>query len=210
MRQYERLHASGEAPPYGYSRERITCALVLSHAGEPVAVLPLFEACAQSPARRLCEVPHPVRRTSRPSANFLWDKTAYVFGVKRHPVTRRPCPANGEHDAFRDLHETLLSGAEDDGLQALAALPARLGSERLRRAAPCRSHAGLECHLPARRRAGLAPRAPRGEIGVGGSPGPRSATGRCVSRHRGSGPDRARASRGQGSPGDPRRGRSAG
>ena len=119
VRQYERLHANGEAPPYGYSRERITCALVLSHAGEPVAVSPLSEACAQSPARRLCEVPHPVRRTSRPSANFLWDKTAYVFGVKRHPVTRRPCPANGEHDAFRELHEGLLAGVADQGLQAL-------------------------------------------------------------------------------------------
>ena len=119
VRQYERLHASGEAPPYGYSRERITCALVLSHAGEPVAVSPLSEAYAQSPARRLWEVPRPVRRTSRPSANFLWDKTAYVFGVKRHPVTRRPCPANGEHDAFRELHEGLLAGAADEGLQAL-------------------------------------------------------------------------------------------
>ena len=119
VRQYERLHANGEAPPYGYSRERITCAVVLSHAGEPVAVSPLSEACAQSPARRLCEVPHPVRRTSRPSANFLWDKTAYVFGIKRHPVTRRPCPANGEHDAFRELHEGLLAGADDEGLRAL-------------------------------------------------------------------------------------------
>ena len=117
--QYERLHASGEAPPYGYSRERIACALVLSHAGEPVAVSPLSGICAQSPAHRLCEVPHPVRRTSRPSANFLWDKTAYVFGVKRHPVTRRPCPANGEHDAFRELHEGLLAGTADEGLQAL-------------------------------------------------------------------------------------------
>ena len=119
VRQYERLHASGEAPPYGFSRERVSFAIVLSHAGEPVAVSPLSEACAQSPARRLCEVPHPVRRTSRPSANFLWDKTAYVFGVKRHPVTRRPCPANGEHDAFRELHEALLASADDDGLRAL-------------------------------------------------------------------------------------------
>ena len=119
VRQYERLHANGEAPPYGYSRERITCALVLSHAGEPVAVSPLPEACAQSPARRLCEVPHPVRRTSRPSANFLWDKTAYVFGVKRHPVTRKACPANDEHDAFRELHEGLLAGVADEGLRAL-------------------------------------------------------------------------------------------
>ena len=116
---YERLHARGEAPPYGYSRERIAYALVLSDAGEPVGVSPLSEVCAQSPAHRLCEVPHPVRRTSRPSANFLWDKTAYVLGVKRHPVTRRPCPANGEHDAFRELHEGLLAGVADEGLQAL-------------------------------------------------------------------------------------------
>ena len=119
VRQYERLHASGEAPPYGYSRERITCALVLSHAGEPVAVSPLSEACAQSPVRRLCEVPHPVRRTSRPSANFLWDKTGYVFGVKRDPATRRPCRAHREHDAFRELHEGLLAGVADEGLRAL-------------------------------------------------------------------------------------------
>ena len=92
---YERLHASGEAPPYGFSRERISFAIVLSDAGEPVAVSALSGICAQSPARRLCEVPHPVRRTSRPSANFLWDKTAYVFGVKRHPVTRKSI-ARGE------------------------------------------------------------------------------------------------------------------
>ena len=118
-RHYDQLQARGEAPPYGFSRERIAYAIVLSDAGEAVTVSPLSEACAQSPARRLCEVPHPVRRTSRPSANFLWDKTAYVFGVKRHPVTRRPCPTNGEHDAFRELHEGLLAGTDDDGLLAL-------------------------------------------------------------------------------------------
>ena len=118
-RHYDQLHARGEAPPYGFSRECIAYAIMLSDAGEPVAVSPLSEACAQSPAHRLCEVAHPVRRTSRPSANFLWDKTGYVFGVKRHPVTRRPCPANREHDAFRELHEGLLAGADDDGLRAL-------------------------------------------------------------------------------------------
>ena len=119
VRQYDQLHARGEAPPYGFSRERIAYAIVLSDVGKAVAVLPLSEACAQSPARRLCEVPHPVRRTSRPSANFLWDKSAYVFGVKRDPATRRPCPAHREHDAFRELHEGLLFGADDKGLQAL-------------------------------------------------------------------------------------------
>ena len=39
-RHYERLHASGEAPPYGFSRERISFAVVLSDAGEAVAVSP--------------------------------------------------------------------------------------------------------------------------------------------------------------------------
>ena len=117
--QYERLHANGEAPPYGFSRERISFAIVLSDAGKAVAVSPLSEACAQSPARRLCEVPHPVRRTSRPVANFLWDKTGYAVGVKRDPATRRPCRAHREHDAFRELHEGLLVGVADDGLRAL-------------------------------------------------------------------------------------------
>ena len=113
-------HARGETPPYGFSRERIAYAIVLSDAGEAVAVSPLPERSGNAPGPTSCEVPHAVRRTSRPVANFLWDKTAYVFGVKRHPVTRRPCPANGEHDAFRELHEGLLAGGADDkGLQAL-------------------------------------------------------------------------------------------
>ena len=60
-----------------------------------------------------------MRRTSKPLANFLWDKTAYVLGAKRDPVTRKACPAHREHHAFRELHETLLSDADDGGLQAL-------------------------------------------------------------------------------------------
>ena len=119
VRQYDQLRARGEAPPYGFSRERIAYAIVLSDGGEAVTVSALSERSGDAPGRTVCEVPHAVRRTSRPSANFLWDKTAYVFGVKRHPVTRRPCPANGEHDAFRELHEGLLASADDDGLQAL-------------------------------------------------------------------------------------------
>ena len=116
---YERLHARGEAPPYGFSRERIAYAIVLSDAGEAVTVSPLSGICAQSPAHRLCEVPHPVRRTSKPLANFLWDKTAYVLGAKRDPVTRTACPAHREHHAFRELHETLLADTDDEGLRAL-------------------------------------------------------------------------------------------
>ena len=118
-RHYERLHARGEAPPYGFSRERIAYAIVLSDAGEAVTVSPLPERSGNAPGPTDCEVPHPVRRTSKPLANFLWDKTGYVFGVKRDPATRRPCRAHREHHTFRELHETLLSDTDDEGLRAL-------------------------------------------------------------------------------------------
>ena len=118
-RHYDRLHARGEAPPYGFSRERIGFCLVLSDAGDAVAVSPVPERSAAAPGPAVCEVPQAVRRTSRPAANFLWDKTAYVLGAKRDPVTREACPAHREHRAFREFHETLLSGADDDGLRAL-------------------------------------------------------------------------------------------
>ena len=116
---YDQLHARGEAPPYGFSRERIAYAIVLSDAGEAVTVSALSERSGDAAGRTVCEVPHAVRRTSGLVANFLWDKSAYVFGVKRDPATRRPCPAHREHDAFRELHEGLLFGADDKGLQAL-------------------------------------------------------------------------------------------
>ena len=119
VRHYERLYARGEAPPYGFSRERIAYAIVLSEAGEAVAVSPLPGHSGRAPGPSVCQVPQAVRRTSRPAANFLWDKTAYVLGAKRDPVTRKACPAHREHRAFQELHERLLAGAEDDGLRAL-------------------------------------------------------------------------------------------
>ena len=116
---YDRIHARGEAPPYGFSRERISYAIVLSDAGEAVAVSPLSKRSGNAPGPTVCEVPQAIRRTSQPAANFLWDKTAYVFGAKRDPVTRKTYPAYREHGAFQALHEALLSDADDDGLRAL-------------------------------------------------------------------------------------------
>lgn len=116
---YGHLWERGDTPPYGYARERIAFALLLSHAGEPVGVSPLTNGSEQSPVLPLCEVPHPVRRTSRPSAKLLWDKTASVFGVKRDPATRKPRPAARGHQAFAALHERLLAHSGDEGLQAL-------------------------------------------------------------------------------------------
>ena len=118
-RHYDRLRARGEVPPYGFSRERISCAVELSDAGEAVAVSPLPKRSGSTPGPTVCEVPQAVRRTSRPAANFLWDKTAYALGVKRDPVTRKVRPAHREHRTFRALHEALLTDAGDDALRAL-------------------------------------------------------------------------------------------
>lgn len=118
---YDRLAASGEAPDYGYSRQQISYAIVLTRAGEPVNVVSLLDTSGRKPRPSLRPVPRPFPRTSGVASNFLWDKTAYVFGVKRDRDTERPVPAEREHAAFKTLHERLLAGGDDDGVQALRA-----------------------------------------------------------------------------------------
>ena len=118
---YERLVRKGDAPDYGYSRERISYAIVLSPDGGVVDVVDWRDTSGRSPRPRLCEVPSPVPRTSAVAANFLWDKSAYVLGVKLHRDSGKPIPADREHQTFKSFHEHLLTDAADDGLQALHA-----------------------------------------------------------------------------------------
>jgi CRISPR-associated protein Csd1 len=69
-----------------------------------------------------------VSRTSGIKPAFLWDKTAYVFGVTAVEVETESgkglVPGQGrrtleEHAAFRKAHMEALAGARDDGLVAL-------------------------------------------------------------------------------------------
>ncbi len=116
---YDRLVTNGQAPEYGYSRERISYAVALTPDGEPVDVVSLLDTSSRRPRPSLRPVPRPFSRTSGVASNFLWDKTAYVFGVKRDRDTEQPVPAEREHAAFKTLHERLLARVSDDGLQAL-------------------------------------------------------------------------------------------
>ena len=118
-RHYDRLVANGEAPEYGYSRESVSYAIVLSPGGEGVDVIPLLNTSGRRPRPSLRPVPRPVPRTSGIASNFLWDKTAYVLGMKRDRNTKLPIPAEAEHDAFKALHKRMLANAEDEGLTAL-------------------------------------------------------------------------------------------
>ena len=115
---YDRLAANGEAPEYGYSRERISYAVELTRDGKPVNIVPLLDRSGKTPRPSLRPVPRPVPRASNVDANFLWDKTAYVFGVKLNRNSGRPAPAEREHAAFIALHERLLADSDDEGITA--------------------------------------------------------------------------------------------
>lgn len=116
---YDRLLANGKAPDYGYSRELVSFAIVLSPDGEAVDVLDLRDTTGRMPRPSLRRLPRPVARSSNIVSNFLWDKTAYTLGVKLDRSTKQSVPAQREHTAFKKLHEELLAATVDEGLKSL-------------------------------------------------------------------------------------------
>jgi CRISPR-associated protein Csd1 len=70
---------------------------------------------AKKPIARPLVVPQPVKRTSGIAPNFLWDKTAYVFGVTAGEGKRTAA----EHKAFVEQHRDWLRGSNDEGLTGL-------------------------------------------------------------------------------------------
>ena len=115
---HERLVADGTAPAFGFSRENISYAVVLSPDGEAVDVQDLRDTSGRTsrPSRRV--VPRPVKRTGQPVPNFLWDKTAFALGVKRDTGTSEPVCVVGEHAAFKDFHRRMLATCEDEAALA--------------------------------------------------------------------------------------------
>ena len=127
---YDRLVANDAAPSYGFSRERISYALVLSTTGDVVDVQPLHDTSGSKPRPSLRNVPQAVKRSSGVAANFLWDKTSYVFGKAKPPpweaqaeygisVNKLTERCRKTHDAFKKLHASALEGSDDVGLVAL-------------------------------------------------------------------------------------------
>ena len=121
---YERLDSESvkDLPRYGFSREPISYALVLSMDGDVVDVVPWLDTSGKLPRPSLLPVPQRSVRTSGVAANFLWDKTDYALGAKRDKNDQRstkPVSAQREHDAFKELHLRLLAEADDEGLTAV-------------------------------------------------------------------------------------------
>ena len=109
-RAYARLP---DAPPFGFSTEKIGVLVSLHEDGTVVRVIDLRDDSRKRlPVQML--VPQPVKRTAGVAPNFLWDKTAYALGVTAGAGKR----TLQEHAAFRDRHRAWLAGTEDAGLVA--------------------------------------------------------------------------------------------
>lgn len=112
---YGRMAARGEAEPPGFSREKISFALMLSPDGEPVRVRDLREGAGKRKVPQLLAVPVlPAKRTVAVVSNLLWDKTAYALGRTAGEGKRTA----QEHAQFKADNLALIGASTDEGLVA--------------------------------------------------------------------------------------------
>ncbi len=112
MAAYERLP---DAPPFGYSTEKVGVVVGLNEDGTVATVTPWLEGEGRKRKPRPMLVPQAVKRTAGIAPNFLWDKTAYVLGVTAGEGKRTA----EEHRAFVERHLADIGDSEDVGLRAL-------------------------------------------------------------------------------------------
>ncbi len=121
----------GEAPaPDGFSKEKISFALVIGKDGQLVDAIDLRQRDEKSKklVPDLRDVPQPVKRTSGVAANLFWDKAPYVLGLTAPDAkaseaerVKRTKRTAAEHAAFVEAHLKLLGGIEDEALSAFRA-----------------------------------------------------------------------------------------
>lgn len=118
---YDTLHQQGTLPPYGFSEEKISYAITLSADGEVVAIQDLHYMEGKKKLPKTLPVPQPEKRTSGIKPNFMWDKTAYVLGVKADKSKKElvRIGADAEFQSFQSFHDSRLSNCKG-GVTALA------------------------------------------------------------------------------------------
>lgn len=109
---YDRLP---DAPPFGFSSEKIGFLISLNEDGTVANVTDLREGEGKKKQPRTMLVPQPVKRTAGIAPNTFWDKTSYVLGMTAGEGKRTA----DEHAAFVKRHNDLLHEASDPGLVAL-------------------------------------------------------------------------------------------
>ena len=122
-RAYDRLP---DAPPFGYSSEKIGVVIGLNDDGSVAGVTDWREGEGRKARPRPMLVPQPVKRTAGIAPNFLWDKTSYVLGVTAGEGRRTA----DEHRAFVERHLTELGETDDPGLRAFLSFLTAWSPER--------------------------------------------------------------------------------
>ena len=115
---YERMLNTPDSgmPAFGTSIENISFALVLGEDGTLRAVEDLREQDGKKLRPRKLPVPAAVTRTSGVKANFIWDKSSYVFGADGDG----PTDANRQRfTAFKELLLEVGMDLEDPGFMAV-------------------------------------------------------------------------------------------
>lgn len=114
VRAYDRLP---EAPPFGFSAEKISFLISLNEKGTVVGLPHDLRGEDKKRTPRQLFVPQAIKRTVAIAPNFLWDKTSYVLGVTAGEGKR----TSDEHAAFVKRHLADLAMVDDTGLKALVA-----------------------------------------------------------------------------------------
>lgn len=118
---YDRLAKKDAVPPYGYSYENISFALILSPEGKLLDVQDVRITSDGKPRPRRLAVPQSFKRPgTTPRSFFLWDNTGFVLGVERDRNDKTKVAATPrKFAAFKALHEEALANTGDEGLRAL-------------------------------------------------------------------------------------------
>lgn len=112
-RAYDRLP---DAPPYGFSSEKIGFCVVLNADGSIAEVIDLRDTDKKRSPRTMVVPACPKRSGSTPRPNFLWDNINYALGAGKLANE-----GDVRFEAFRDKHLEYLSDIDDPELQAFCA-----------------------------------------------------------------------------------------
>lgn len=104
-RAYDRLP---DAPPYGFSSEKIGFCVVLNHDGSVAEVKDLRDSDKKRSPRVIAVPACPKRSGQTPRPNFLWDNINYALGAGKLLE-----PKDQRFDAYRDKHLEYLDESDD-------------------------------------------------------------------------------------------------
>lgn len=125
VRAYDRLP---DAPPYGYSTEKIGFCVVLTPEGAVAEVIDLRDTDKKRSPRMLMVPACPKRSGQRPRPNFLWDNVNYALGAGTLSD-----PSDQRFAAFRDKHLDYLEPSDDPEVRSFCAFLRSWSPEALSR-----------------------------------------------------------------------------